>query len=224
MNSITLHKIQGMTIAVLANETLRKAWEQKGYPADVELLWCGSVRSFVATVADAYIDLEFTADPERTQLLKQRAHFPLFINAPQYSCKNLGVDFIRMNAWPGFFERDLVELVAITEERNLQAARVMEALQWKWIGVKDIEGMIAARVIATIINEAYHTEAAGISSRQDIDTAMKLGTGYPFGPFEWARKIGIENVYELLRVLHTQSKIYEPSAALKLEMDQLNKS
>lgn len=224
LNSITLHKISGMTIAVLANETLRKAWEQKGYASDVELLWCGSVRSFVATVADAYIDLEFTADPERTQLLKQREHFPLFINAPQYSCKNLGVDFIRINAWPGFFERDLVELVAISEERIKQAARVMEALQWKWIGVKDIEGMIAARVIISIINEAYHTEAAGISSRQDIDTAMKLGTGYPFGPFEWAKKIGLENVYELLRVISTHNKIYAPSISLKTEMDQLTKS
>lgn len=212
-----------MTIAILANETSRIAWEQKGTAAGVELLWCGSVRSFVATVADAYVDLEFVADPERTNLLKQREDFPLFINAPQYSCNSLGIDFIRINAWPGFFERDLLEIVAITDKRKIQVATVMEALQWKWIEVKDIEGMIAARVIATIINEAYHTESAGISSREDIDTAMKLGTGYPFGPFEWAEKIGLEKVYELLRVLSTHNKLYEPAASLQAALDTFKK-
>lgn len=213
-----------MTIAVLANEASRKAWEQKGNAAGVELLWCGSVRSFVATVADAYVDLEFIADPERTNLLKQRQDFPLFINAPQYSCKSLGIDFIRINAWPGFFERDLLEIVAITDKRKMQVAAVMDALQWKWIDVKDIEGMIAARVIATIINEAYHTEAAGISSREDIDTAMKLGTGYPFGPFEWAQKIGLDKIHELLRVLSTHNKLYDPAASMHATLEKFNKS
>ena len=32
--------------------------------------------------------------------------------------------------------------------------------------------------------------------------AMKLGTNYPYGPFEWADKIGLENVCELLKAVY----------------------
>lgn len=208
-----------MTIAVLAKETTKGLWLSKTTGPEVEILFCGSVRTFIATVADAYVDMEFDADPERIAILKQRENFPLFINAPQFSCRNLGVDFIRLNGWPGFFERPLLELVAITTERERQAAAVMNALQWKWLAVADVEGMIAARIIASIINEAYHTAAAGISSREDIDTAMKLGTGYPYGPFEWAHKIGLEKIHSLLERLQSQDTIYTPSVLMKRDLD-----
>ena len=42
-----------------------------------------------------------------------------------------------------------------------------------------------------IINEAYFTWEAGTSTKEEIDIAMKLGTGYPYGPFEWGEKIGL---------------------------------
>jgi 3-hydroxybutyryl-CoA dehydrogenase len=50
-----------------------------------------------------------------------------------------------------------------------------------------------------IINEAYLTLEEGIASREDIDLAMKLGTNYPYGPFEWADRIGLGNVVRVLR-------------------------
>ena len=49
-----------------------------------------------------------------------------------------------------------------------------------------------------IINEAYYTLQEGTASRADIDTAMKLGTNYPFGPFEWSKRIGIKTIVKLL--------------------------
>ncbi len=47
------------------------------------------------------------------------------------------------------------------------------------IFVKDEPGFVSARIVAMIINEAYFTWEAGTSSKEEIDIAMKLGTGYP---------------------------------------------
>ena len=81
----------------------------------------------------------------------------------------------------------------------------------------DIAGMITARVLATIINEAYYTLGAQVSTREEIDIAMKLGTSYPYGPFEWSAKIGLNRIYELLTELSTVDKRYIPAPLLTQE-------
>jgi len=72
--------------------------------------------------------------------------------------------------------------------------------------VEDRVGMVTPRVICMIINEAYYTTMEGTATKEDIDLAMKLGTNYPFGPFEWALNIGVENVFELLEALYEDTK------------------
>ncbi|MEB3059486.1 3-hydroxyacyl-CoA dehydrogenase family protein, partial [Parvimonas sp. D9] len=68
--------------------------------------------------------------------------------------------------------------------------QVLEAMGFAYQFVPDVPGMVAARVIAMIINEAFFALGDGISSKHDIDTVMKLGTNYPYGPFEWCNLIG----------------------------------
>ncbi|MBS1517525.1 MAG: hypothetical protein JSS91_05505 [Bacteroidetes bacterium] len=67
--------------------------------------------------------------------------------------------------------------------------------------VKDRPGMIGMRIISLIINEAYLVLQEGTSVREDIDTAMKLGTNYPFGPIEWSEKIGVDIIYNILTAM-----------------------
>ena len=69
-----------------------------------------------------------------------------------------------------------------------------KTIEW----VADIPGFITPRVISMIINEAYFTLDEKVSTKEEIDTAMKLGTNYPYGPFEWGATIGLKNVYELI--------------------------
>jgi 3-hydroxybutyryl-CoA dehydrogenase len=68
-----------------------------------------------------------------------------------------------------------------------------------------------------IINEAYYTVQEGTANRDDIDQAMKLGTNYPMGPFEWCKKIGITDVYETLEALYndTHDERYKICSLLK---------
>jgi 3-hydroxybutyryl-CoA dehydrogenase len=65
-----------------------------------------------------------------------------------------------------------------------------------------LEKYIFARVLCGIMNEAMWSCTEGVASVSDIDTAMKLGTNYPQGPLEWAEKIGIDKVQQLLAALN----------------------
>ncbi|GAA1173394.1 hypothetical protein GCM10009584_13100 [Ornithinimicrobium humiphilum] len=51
-----------------------------------------------------------------------------------------------------------------------------------------------ARTIAMLVNEGVDLVARGEATAEDVDTAMKLGTNYPKGPFEWLAEIGADTV------------------------------
>ncbi len=130
---------------------------------------------------------------------------PVFVEAVCCTAKEIGhANYIRINTWPGFIERPVIELSAVNDAAKAIAEPVLQALGWKFVWTPDEPGMIAARIISMIINEAYFGLQDGISTRDEIDTAMKLGTNYPCGPFEWSRKIGIEKIYFLLKKLQQQ--------------------
>jgi 3-hydroxybutyryl-CoA dehydrogenase len=74
--------------------------------------------------------------------------------------------------------------------------------------------MISARILSTIINEAYFTWEEKVSTKEEIDTAMRLGTNYPLGPFEWSERIGIDRIAGLLWSLSRTNPDYFPSGAL----------
>ena len=61
---------------------------------------------------------------------------------------------------------------------------------------------IAARILATIVNEAASAIADGVAAPEAIDTAMRLGANYPSGPLEWGEQIGLARVVRTLDALH----------------------
>lgn len=65
------------------------------------------------------------------------------------------------------------------------------------IVVNDSPGFIVNRLLFSMINEACCLLEDGIASVEDIDTAMKLGTRHPMGPFELADLIGIDLCAEI---------------------------
>jgi 3-hydroxybutyryl-CoA dehydrogenase len=64
------------------------------------------------------------------------------------------------------------------------------------------EEQIAARMLATIVNEAASAVEDGVATPDAIDTAMRLGTNYPSGPLEWGERIGLPHVLHTLEALH----------------------
>ncbi len=67
--------------------------------------------------------------------------------------------------------------------------------------MRDVSGLLVARTIAMLINEAADAVWQGVCSEQAADQAMKLGTNYPAGPFEWLQQIGAVSVSQLLEHL-----------------------
>lgn len=57
---------------------------------------------------------------------------------------------------------------------------------------KDTPGFIVNRLLVPYIMEAVRMVERGDASVKDVDTAMKLGAGYPMGPFELADYVGLD--------------------------------
>lgn len=64
------------------------------------------------------------------------------------------------------------------------------------------EEQVAARILATLVNEAASAVAEAVASPDGVDTAMRLGTNYPSGPLEWGERIGLDHVVHTLDALH----------------------
>ncbi len=139
---------------------------------------------------------------------------PVLINAVTETLSQLNFpsNISRINGWPGFLERDVWEIASTDVER---IENIFKNFSRRIFFVKDEPGFVAARVIIMIINEAFFALGENVSSNEQIDLAMKLGTNYPLGPFEWAQKIGIEKIYSLLEKLSEKEDRYLPAPALE---------
>jgi 3-hydroxybutyryl-CoA dehydrogenase len=97
---------------------------------------------------------------------------------------------------------------------TVAAARAVFAAQAMPVFViADSPGYVAPRVVACIVNLACEMAQQGIASPADIDSAVRLGLGYPVGPFEWGDRLGAQNVLEVLQGLHATfgDQRYRPS-------------
>ena len=94
----------------------------------------------------------------------------------------------------------------------------------KYSIVPDKAGLVFPRTLAMIINEAAQVYSEQIASKEDIDTAMRLGTNYPYGPLEWTERLGVDLVYNILSTMQSEfgEDRYKPHTILK-EMVNLKK-
>jgi 3-hydroxybutyryl-CoA dehydrogenase len=77
-------------------------------------------------------------------------------------------------------------------------ARVLGACGWQAIAMRDVPGLLVARTIAMLVNEGADAVWQGVCDAASADLAMKLGTNYPAGPFEWLERLGADYVVTLL--------------------------
>ena len=89
----------------------------------------------------------------------------------------------------------LIEVVAglNTGEAAVEAALgLAKALGKTGIRVKETPGFIVNRVLTAMMNEAITLLEEGVASMEDIDDAMRLGAGFPLGPFKLADLVGLD--------------------------------
>jgi 3-hydroxyacyl-CoA dehydrogenase len=62
------------------------------------------------------------------------------------------------------------------------------------VACKDTPGFIVNRLLVPYMAQAVNMYERGDASKEDIDTAMKLGAGYPMGPFQLSDYVGLDTL------------------------------
>jgi 3-hydroxybutyryl-CoA dehydrogenase len=164
---------------------------------------------------DYLIDLQFDSHTERAEVYSKIIGLPILLSASKIQLAAAFQNFthspnkyniVGVNFLPTFIDKPLWEMTHLVPENNKLSIKIENEFSKKSILVEDRVGMVTPRVIFMIINEACYTLQEGTAGIKEIDQAMKLGTNYPFGPFEWADKIGIKPVYEQLLAIYNDTK------------------
>jgi 3-hydroxybutyryl-CoA dehydrogenase len=208
-------KILLMKIVVIANDY---AWKELTENSS-GIEWFRAMNSgifFEHSDAAAFFDLSDDAFTKDYSNIQQ----PVFINCVTGTLKEIsaGKNILRINGWKGFIKRDTWEASGNPSDQH---RAIITALNKKLIVVPDEPGFISARIISMIINEAFYAKGERVSTENEIDIAMKLGTNYPYGPFEWSREIGVQHVYQLLLTLSKTDNRYKPSPLLEQEAKKI---
>src|SRR5690606_7606948 len=89
---------------------------------------------------------------------------------------------------------ELVRGVRSSAAALATAAEVAERCGKTVVTVEDRQGFVTTRVVAAVLLEGVRLVEEGVASRDDIDTAVRLGLNHPMGPLELADYIGLDTV------------------------------
>jgi 3-hydroxybutyryl-CoA dehydrogenase len=193
-----------MQIVVVANQELKDELTANGVDSQANIAWIEDLSQLVV-YPDAAVIADLVFDPGHTDVLKTRASL-VIINSVTLTLKETDESFVRINGWPTFLRSSLVEAACLKKENKQKATAFFSLFNKTIEWLPDTAGFVTPRVISMIINEAFIALEEGVSTREEINTAMKLGTNYPFGPFEWVEQIGSGRVQDLLQKLNPQQQ------------------
>jgi 3-hydroxybutyryl-CoA dehydrogenase len=181
---------------------------------------------FIST-NDLVFDFILDEEPFQIEIYQGKEDAKVFINTAKISLSELSnlsnhqikATLFGFNGLPTFLNRDIIEVSVLHAYDVPKMVELCSKLGTDFLQVDDRVGLVTPRIICMIINEAYFTVQEGTATREDIDMAMKLGTNYPYGPFEWCQRIGVNHVYELLEAVYedTHDERYKICPLMKRE-------
>lgn len=136
-------------------------------------------------------------------------------------CLSQGLDALRTVAIDCLFSLDKRRTVMTTP---LTTAAMREAAHGLFSAdgvpvsvICDSAGMVAQRIVASVVNIACDIAQQKIALPADIDRAIKLGLAYPMGPLSLGDTLGAKNILAILEAMQTfyGDPRYRPSPWLK---------
>jgi len=114
----------------------------------------------------------------------------------------------------------LVEVIPALQTKPEVVDAIMDLsvkLGKKPIKVKEGPGFVVNRILVPGMNEAAFILQEGLATPADIDTAMRLGAGWPMGPFTLCDLVGVDIALAVCNTLfnETGDPKYRPSTVLK---------
>ena len=196
-----------MQLVVLTNDALKEELLPNTEANSQSIIWIEHLSQLQNyKEANAFIDLLF--EMGHLAVLETLLPKTVIINSVVDTLSLTNKSFVRINGWPTFLRSAAIEASALEQDRKSLTETIFSIFNRTLEWLPDQPGFVTPRVISMILNEAYISLQEGVSTKEEIDTAMKLGTNYPYGPFEWAEKIGIDNIKSLLERLSKHQPRY----------------
>ncbi len=128
--------------------------------------------------------------------------------------------FIGMHFFNPVALMKLVEVVGtITTAPDVmdEAVKFVASLGKAPIRTSDRSGFIVNRLLVPYLLDAIRALEEGVGSVEDIDKGMKLGCGYPMGPFTLLDFVGLETTYYIANIMFDEfrEKRFAPPPLLK---------
>jgi 3-hydroxybutyryl-CoA dehydrogenase len=111
----------------------------------------------------------------------------------------IGMHFL--NPVPKIPMVELVKSLHTSNETVLKVKEFASRIGKTPVEVYEYPGFITTRAIVPLVNEAMHILLEGIASAKDIDTALKLGYNFQYGPLEMADSMGLDEVLTWMETL-----------------------
>ena len=129
--------------------------------------------------------------------------------------KLLGMHF--HNPAPVMRLLELVRTILTSEETIHAVTKFGETLGKTVVVAPDVGGFIVTRLFTPFLLGAVRMLEAGIATREEIDTSMKLAVNHPMGPLEVIDFIGLDTELAIDEMLYEETKDpkYAPPLLLK---------
>jgi 3-hydroxybutyryl-CoA dehydrogenase len=101
---------------------------------------------------------------------------------------------------------EVVKTIATSEEAFETAVEFGKQLDKVPVRTSDKTGFIVNRLLLPYLLDAIRAYEEGVGSIIDIDEAMKLGCGYPMGPFTLLDFVGLDTTYYITQVMYDEFK------------------
>ncbi|MCI3933941.1 3-hydroxyacyl-CoA dehydrogenase family protein [Streptomyces sp. AN091965] len=121
----------------------------------------------------------------------------------------IGLHFF--NPAPAMKLVEVVRTVLTTDEVHATARELCATIKKHPVDCGDRAGFIVNALLFPYLNNAIKMVQEHYASLDDIDAAMKLGGGYPMGPFELLDVVGLDVSLAIEKVLHREFR--EPGLA-----------
>ena len=101
---------------------------------------------------------------------------------------------------------EVVRTIATADEVYETAYEFAKKLGKIPVRTSDKTGFIVNRLLVPYLLDAIRAYEEGVGSIEDIDNAMKLGCGYPMGPFTLLDFVGLDTTYYITHVMYDEFK------------------
>lgn len=111
-----------------------------------------------------------------------------------------------------------------TSDETFDTAKALADKMGKtWVSIKkDTPAFVVNRILVPMLNEAVLALEEGLATKEDIDTAMKLGCNFPMGPFELLDYVGLDTALSIMEIMEKGFKNpkYRPSKLLRKYVEE----